>query len=236
MHIILFLIGLIFSAVGLCAAYFTNMGTGEAAFVVIGIVFILWSVFYDSVKNKKFLRFLRGLFVTGLVITLLYSAGICVFGTLNNATYNERYVIVLGAGLNGTEPTLALQSRLDTTVDYMNRNTDAIAIVSGGQGTGETITEAEAMENYLISKGIVSGRILREEQATSTYENFALSKNYVDGSCVFITNEFHVLRSLQMAKMNGIDAAHIGAPTPITLLPVSCVRELLAQIAVIRYF
>lgn len=236
MHIILFLIGLIFSAVGLCAAYFTNMGTGEAAFVVIGIVFILWSVFYDSVKNKKFLHFLRGLFVMGLVITLLYSAGICVFGTLNNATYNERYVIVLGAGLNGTEPTLALQSRLDATVDYMNRNTDAVAIVSGGQGTGETITEAEAMENYLISKGIASGRILREEQATSTYENFALSKNYVDGSCVFITNEFHVLRSLQMAKMNGIDAAHIGAPTPITLLPVSCVRELLAQIAVIRYF
>lgn len=236
MHIILFLIGLIFSAVGLCAAYFTNMGTGEAAFVVIGIVFILWSVFCDSVKNKKFLRFLRGLFVTGLAITLLYSAGICVFGTLNNATYNERYVIVLGAGLNGTEPTLALQSRLDATVDYMNRNTDAVAIVSGGQGTGETITEAEAMESYLISKGIASGRILREEQATSTYENFALSKNYVDGSCVFITNEFHVLRSLQMAKMNGIDAAHIGAPTPITLLPVSCVRELLAQIAVIRYF
>lgn len=236
MRIILFLIGFIFSAMGLCTAYVTNMGTGEAAVVVIGIVFILWSVFYDSVKNKKFLRFLRGLFITGLIITLLYSAGICVFGNLNNATYNEQYVIVLGAGLNGAEPTLALQSRLDTTVDYMNRNTEAVAIVSGGRGTGETITEAEAMESYLISKGIDSGRILREEQATSTYENFALSKNYVDGSCVFITNEFHVLRSLQMAKMNGIDAAHIGAPTPITLLPVSCVRELLAQIAVIRYF
>ena len=50
-----------------------------------------------------------------------------------------------------------------------------------------------------------------------------------EGQAVFVTNEFHVLRSELMAKINGIDATHIGASTPITLLPVSCVREFIAQ-------
>ena len=57
-----------------------------------------------------------------------------------------------------------------------------------------------------------------------------------EGQAVFVTNEFHVLRSELMAKINGIDATHIGASTPITLLPVSCVREFIAQIAAVRYY
>ena len=53
---------------------------------------------------------------------------------------------------------------------------------------------------------------------------------------LFLTNEFLVLRSELMAKINGIDATHICASTPIPLLPVSCVREFIAQIAAVRYY
>lgn len=236
MCVILFIIGMLLSLGGLTAAYTTSMGIGEAAIITTGIIFILWSVFYDAFRKKKFLRFLKGLFITGIVITVIYSVGVCVFGTINNSAYNEQYVIVLGAGLDGDVPSEALQSRLDKTVEYINRNPSATVIVSGGRGTGETITEAEGMERYLISQGVATERILREEQAASTYENFALTKDYIDGSCVFITNEFHVLRSLLMAKLNGVDAAHVSAPTPITVLPIACVREFIAQLASIRYY
>ena len=54
---------------------------------------------------------------------------------------------MLGAGLKGDTPSLALERRLEKAAEYMNKNGNAIAIVSGGQGKGETISEAQAMEN-----------------------------------------------------------------------------------------
>lgn len=236
MRVILFIIGIALSINGLYLSATTVMGVGEAVIITIGICFILWSSFYDAAKKKGFLRFLKRLFVFAMTVIVLYSGAIFIYGNMDTATYSdEEYVIVLGAGLYGEKPSPVLVNRLDKTVEYMNNNQNATAIVSGGQGNGESITEALAMERYLISKGISANRIIKEEQSTSTYENFEYSKNYIDGNVVFITNDFHVLRSMQMAKMNGIDARHIGAPTPLSIIPVSCVRELLAQLAVIRY-
>ena len=195
MRVILFILGLLFSADGLYFASTTSMGVGEAFTVAIGIMFILWSTFYDAFKTKGFLKFIKGLFTFGMIVLVIYSGIICVVGKSDNATYREDYIIVLGAGLKGDTPSLALERRLEKAAEYMNKNGNAIAIVSGGQGKGETISEA-----------------------------------------VFVTNEFHVLRSELMAKINGIDATHIGASTPIPLLPVSCVREFIAQIAAVRYY
>lgn len=237
MGVLLFIIGIILSAGGLYYGALAGMGLGEAIVIGMGIFFILWATFREAFKTKGFLRFLKGLFVFGIVVLLIYSAGTCIFGHMNNVTYTEDYVIVLGAGLNGSEPTLALEKRLDKTIEYMNQNRNATAIVSGGQGRGESISEAQAMAYYLMNRGIGEDRILLEDEATSTYENFLYSKEAVsDGSVAFITNDFHVLRSLQMAKLNGINATHLGAPTPITLLPISCARELAAQVATVRYY
>ena len=65
--------------------------------------------------------------------------------------HTEKIIIVLGAGLKGDTPSLALERRLEKAAEYMNKNGNAIAIVSGGQGKGETISEAQAMENYLLN-------------------------------------------------------------------------------------
>lgn len=237
MRFILFIIGLILSADGLYYAAVTSMGAGEALTVTVGIVFILWSVFYDAARKKGFLKFLKRLFVFFMTVLVLYSCAICVIGKMDNATYTEDYIIVLGAGLNGNEPSLVLAKRLDKAVEYLNNNNNAIAVVSGGQGKGETVSEALAMENYLIEHGISDERIIREEDSSNTYENFEYSKLAAgEGRVVFVTSDFHVIRSMQMAKINGIDATHIGASTPISLLPVSCIREAAAQIASIRYY
>lgn len=237
MRFIWLIIGLLLSGIGLYGGATVGMGLGEAMAVGMGIFFILWSTFYEAFRRNGFLKFIKRLFMFGFIVLIIYSAGIVVFGHMDTATYTEDYVIVLGAGLNGSEPTAALEKRLDKTVEYMNRNRNATAIVSGGQGKGESITEAQAMAFYLINRGIGEDRILLEEKATSTYENFANSKEAVgEGQAAFITNDFHVLRSLQMANLNGIDATHVGADTPITLLPAACARELVAQIAAARYY
>lgn len=237
MKIILFVLGLLFAADGLYLGATTTMGVGEAVMTAIGIMLILWSTFYDAFKEKTFLKVVKGLFVAFMAVIVAYSCLICVVGKSDNATYDEAYIVVLGAGLNGDEPSEMLEKRLEKSVEYMYRNSDAIAIVTGGQGRNEDISEAEAMRNYLLMRGMSEERVYMEENAKSTYENFEYARLLTEeGRVVFVTNEFHVLRSSLMAELNGVNATHLSASTPITLLPVSCIREFFAQIASVRHY
>lgn len=75
------------------------------------------------------------------------------------------------------------------------------------------------MQKYLVErKGIDPDRILVEDQATSTLENFAFSKALIEqrfGENVriaFVTTDFHVFRAGRVAKKAGIDAVGIAAP------------------------
>ena len=73
-----------------------------------------------------------------------------------------------------------LRQRIDAAADYLIAHPDAIAIVSGGMGPGEDVTEAACMAHSLVSAGIDSGRILLEDQATSTSENLRFSMELMD--------------------------------------------------------
>ncbi len=237
MRFILFIIGLALSADGLYYGAVTGMGIGESLVVAMGVAFILWSVAYDAAKRNGFLKFLKRLFIFCMTLFVIYSCAVCVVGRMDNADYNEKYLIVPGAGLNGDKPSVTLENRLVKAAEYLNRNGSAKVIVSGGQGADEDVPEAAAMMNYLELHGIRSERIIPEAEAESTYENFAYSVPMTDGSdAAFITNDFHVVRASMMAKLNGMNAKHIAAPTPPTLLPVCCAREMAAQIASIRYY
>ena len=77
MRVILFILGLLFSADGLYFASTTSMGVGEAFTVAIGIMFILWSTFYDAFKTKGFLKFIKGLFTFGMIVLVIYSGIKC---------------------------------------------------------------------------------------------------------------------------------------------------------------
>ena len=55
------------------------------------------------------------------------------------------YLIVLGAAVYKDQPSLTLVRRLEGALDYLETYPDSVAIVSGGMGPGETVTEAQAM-------------------------------------------------------------------------------------------
>ncbi len=238
MRIILFIIGLALSLDGLYCGYIGSMEVGEGVVVAFGISFLLWASFYDAFRAKKFLKFLKGLFVAVLSICVLYSCFVCVMGRLDSDKGNEEYVIVLGSPLKDGEPTDILKSRLDTAVRYLNGHPGVTAIVSGSRSSIGSMSEARAMNNYLVSNGIDDSRIMVDESAFNTHESFVNAKSIVnDERTAFITSEFHVLRSLQMADLCGIkNAAHIGSPTPWQQLPACCAREILAEIASVRYY
>ena len=85
-------------------------------------------------------------------------------------------VIILGAGVNGTTPSLMLSSRLQAALDFIADKPDIPIICSGGQGPGEDISEADCMADWLIAHGVDESRIYREDRSTSTQENFAYSE------------------------------------------------------------
>lgn len=116
------------------------------------------------------------------------------------------YIIVLGAHVEGTVVSDSLKRRLDKAEEYLRKNADTVVIVSGGQGKGELITEAQAMENYLINGGIHPSRIRKEEVSKTTKENLEYSAVFLTDKAVpvgIITNNFHVYRACLYAKRAG---------------------------------
>ena len=145
------------------------------------------------------------------------------------------YVIVLGAGVNGTVPKNPLRVRIERAAEYMSENEDTILIASGGQGSGEDISEAECIRSILVDKyGIDNERIILEDRSTDTEENFKYSYEIIndpDASVGVITNGFHELRALSIAKRTGFTNAY-SVPA-VTLYPVGIhyvVREFFGMI------
>ena len=110
-------------------------------------------------------------------------------------------------------------------------------VVTGGQGFQETVTEAYAMEKYLLENGVDKNKILKEEKATSTSENMQFSKKILDNhykddySVVVITNNFHIFRSVTLAERTGFQrVAHMHAGLQWYNLMPCFLRESLAVI------
>ena len=146
------------------------------------------------------------------VLLVLFCVGFACFAVLealvvSNAGGNAEgaevsCVVILGAGVNGTEPSLMLRARLDAALDFLKDKPDIPVVVSGCQGSGEDITEAECMYRYLTARGVDLSRVWKEERATSTRTNFAYSMELLaakglDPSAPFayVTNDFHVYRA-----------------------------------------
>ena len=130
------------------------------------------------------------------------------------------YLIVLGAAVYGDQPSLTLIRRLEGAADYLERYPDSVAIVSGGMGPGETVTEAKAMYDWLVNEGFDPGRVIMEPKATSTEENlensFAIIRARGDepaGKVAIVSSAYHLYRAKTMAKNLGVpDAAGVAAP------------------------
>lgn len=130
------------------------------------------------------------------------------------------YMIVLGTSVEGTEPSPMLADRIKATAKYMEKNPHVIAVVTGGKADEVNISEAQCMYNELTELGIDPRRILMEDQATSTAENFQFSVallekelGRVPKNIGVLSSEFHLLRAQMIAKSYGIDAATVPANT-----------------------
>lgn len=213
--------GIIVAIYGFILCIMSNINLGVVLVVILGVFAINIGIFYEKIKEltkSGFFKYFKVFLIAVLCIEFILVSFMAVFGNVDNISYNEDAVIVLGAGIRGDKITLPLKMRLDKAIQYHSKNPEAIIVVTGGQGFQETVTEAYAMEKYLVEHGVARNKIIKEEKATSTTENIEFSKELLDKyfednySIVVVTNNFHVFRATSVAIKTGFkDVSHIHA-------------------------
>lgn len=186
----------------------------------------------EIVKKALLLLLAAGLLLFAVVEGLLLSKG-----HQENDALPADAVIVLGAGVNGETPSLILRSRVNRAADYLRAHPEIPVILSGGQGPGENISEAECMHRELVKRGIPESQLYLEEESTSTAENFAYSRRLLPelgldpktATLAVITNDFHCFRAHLIAQRAGLSTFDIPARTDWVLLNANYyVREFFA--------
>ena len=220
-RIICILLGAFLVLDSIVVSTLSNYNLGVILPAVIGLPLLLLGAFMHHM-DAGFWEFLKWFLLCCYALGMLFLLGMGILmGTAGKRADEVKAdaLIVLGAAVHGDRVTWVLSNRLDTAADYLNAHPETLCVVSGGQGSGETVSEASAMRKYLIEqKGIAADRILLEDRAESTKENFAFSKALIeeqlgkDASIAFVTTDFHVFRARRVALKNGIDAVGIAAP------------------------
>lgn len=178
-----------------------------------------------------------GMILSGfcLLFFLVIEGIIIGYGT-SKPQAGAEYMIILGARVKGEQITANLARRLWAAYDYLEKNPQTKVILSGGQGAGEDISEAEAMKRYLEQKGIAPERMILEDQSVNTDQNleFSIQKiETVNASVVIVSNDFHIFRSLRIARKKGLKKVQgLGSATKWYTVPNMYVRE---AFAVVKY-
>lgn len=175
--------------------------------------------------------------VSGVIYTLsalcllifFITEAVIIAGGMEKPKKGADYIIILGARVNGKNVSSNLCYRLEAALDYINDNPECQVIVSGGKGAGEDITEALAMKNYLLDKGVEGARIIEEDKSVNTDENIKYSLEIIgtkSASIVVVSNNFHVFRAKAIFKKQGCEnISSIGSKTMWFTIPNSYVRE-----------
>lgn len=206
-----------------------NLGTFLMYFITAALwIYAIFHKSIDSFCSHGLGYGLKIFFWAGCILFAGAMILIHILGHTVAATGQEQAVIVLGAGLRGERVTGLLARRLDAAYEYHLTNPDALIIVSGGQGPGESIPEAVAMKRYLVEKGIPENQILTETESTSTEENFAFSQEILRQNGIeptqpiaYVTNTFHCYRAGLYARDSGFtDVSSVSATIgPDSILP-----------------
>lgn len=173
------------------------------------------------------------------IALLMYSWLYCIFPKGRNYDY----IIIHGAGLSkGEKVTPLLARRIDKGIEaFYKLDGKAKIIVSGGKGTDEKISEAEAMRRYLLEKNIAEENIICEDKSTTTFENLQYSKKIMDSQkqnykCMFVTNNYHVFRTGLYAKKINIKAEGLGCKTALYYWPSAFIREYIAIMLNMKWY
>ena len=216
-------------------------GGAMAGFALLALILWRWEGFLRLLAWfwarwwGKLLLLVTGLALLALVIGLLVLCGLVISGMRKSPQRECPTLIVLGCQVRGKAPSLLLWYRIEAAGDYLEAHPDAVAVLSGGQGPGEQISEAQCMYDRLTARGIDPARLYLEDRSTVTMENLAFSTELMEreglqGPVCIVSNDFHIYRAAKMAGDQGIDAEALAARSAWYSVPTYVLREALALV------
>ena len=239
---------MILVAVGVCSlplfliplSLSVGVNIGNATGIAVALLLIVYGLFFRTINkgihnwlHHKVLRYfvyLAGLVASTILVLVIVLTSLMVRAMTNEPKGHETLVI-LGCRVYGERPSLSLQERLEAALEYLEEHPQAYCVVSGGQGDGENISEAECMYRYLTDRGINGARIYKEDESTTTRENLEYSlaiieENGLPKEIAIVTSEYHQYRASLVAKELGLTHTAVCGKTAKWLLPTFYIREL----------
>lgn len=184
-------------------------------------------------------RIVTAILIVGVVIYAGTEA-LIIHASFGTPEKDVDYVVVLGAKVRPDGPSVSLQNRIDAAYAYLEAHPNVIAVVSGGQGTDEVMTEAACMYQQLTEMGIDPNRVWMEPEATSTWENLQYSLNLIQEKTGarpevlgVVSSEYHLFRASLFAKKCGVEFAGIPAHTTN---PAQMVNHFLREVAGVWHY
>ena len=223
-------IGIVFFSLLALFLNFCMVGYSFSVLVCLCIIGIILVYKGLNLLAKKYPRDARTL---KRIVTVILCIGLLVVGVTEcviiKASFGDPkehcdYRVVLGAKVRTEGPSVSLMDRIRAAKTYLDSHPDVIAVVSGGQGTDEPMTEARCMYEELVELGVDPQRIWIEDQATSTWENLNFSLNLIEektgtrpGKIGILSSEYHLYRASLFADACGVES--VGIPATTSRLP-----------------
>ena len=174
---------------------------------------------------------------------LIGTIGVALRAAKHIPAFDKDCIVIHGSKIRDDGGlTKLLQERADRAVEFSRMQKEAtgkdiVFIPSGGKGTDEIISEADAIKNYLVGIGIPDDHILAEDKSVNTLENikfsYQLMKERLGGSepnMAISTTNYHVCRAGMYASELGIKAEGIGSRTKRYFWVNAFIREFVATI------
>lgn len=179
--------------------------------------------------------------VLAAVLCFACALGVVLAGSRDQVKGEPDTMIILGCQVHSWGPSLTLQDRLDTALDWLKDHPDTTVVVTGGKGTDEVLSEARAMADYLTEHGFPAERILLEDRAVNTKENLIYSMELLmlegDEQVLIVSSGFHLARARMLWSRLGGDRDHLSTlAAPVSHRPSMLKQHLREPLALIKSF
>lgn len=219
------------------------------SFAMIGglVIAIVLSNIFSSGSDLQVRMYsaLTGIYSSVYAFLECFLLGSILCGTLaakHEPEYDMDYLIILGCMVRPDGSLYPLvQSRVDRAIGFYQRQLEktgkkAVFVPSGGQGDDEPLSEAAAMKNYLLQKGIPEEQILVEDQSANTIQNMCFSRKIIEertpnAKVAFSTTNYHVFRSGIISRQNQFEPDGMGSKTKWYFWPNAYIREVVGMMA-----
>jgi len=139
-----------------------------------------------------------------------------------NLTFEPDYLMVLGCRVIVDKPDEMLTLRANAAADFLLAHKKTVAVCCGGiVHEDQTKSEAQAIKDILLERGVEEERIVLEDKSQTTFENFINAKKIIDSltkgkdaKIAFLSSEFHLMRASVIASLVGVDVQSVPAPSP----------------------